>query len=127
MSKLRRKKNRGSPEFTTAATMIDKNPDKGYDPDDPAVRGIEDWECSNHLSSFDSVINEKDEKKSKFKNPLKRFSRTEETKSLISETDYKNISGDPRENRRTISDDNDQVSPGCIGTSLLYVFLKIFD
>merc|ERR1712198_239997 len=102
------------------------------DPEDPAVKGLEDWECSNLTSSFDSVIKEKDDKKSKFKNALKRFSRTdekysEENRSLISETDYKNISQDPREYRRAIEDENDQVSPGCVGTSLLYVFLKIFD
>jgi len=130
--KIEKEKIRGSPEFATAATMIDKNPDKGYDPEDPAVKGLEDWECSNLTSSFDSVIKEKDDKKSKFKNALKRFSRTdekysEENRSLISETDYKNISQDPREYRRTIEDENDQVSPGCVGTSLLYVFLKIFD
>lgn len=130
--KIEKEKIRGSPEFATAATMIDKNPDKGYDPEDPAVKGLEDWECSNLTSSFDSVIKEKDDKKSKFKNALKRFSRTdekysEENRSLISETDYKNISQDPREYRRAIEDKNDQVSPGCVGTSLLYVFLKIFD
>merc|ERR1719342_784335 len=84
--------NRGSPEFAKAAALIDQNPDKGFDPDDPAVKGLEDWECSNLTTSFDSVIKEKDDKKSKFKNALKRFSRTdekysEENRSLISETE----------------------------------------
>ena len=33
-----------------------KNPDKGFDPEDPAVKGLEDWECSNLATSFDSEV-----------------------------------------------------------------------
>ena len=30
--------------------------DKGFDPDDPAVKGIEDWECSNNLDAMDPSL-----------------------------------------------------------------------
>merc|ERR1719370_2584241 len=46
---------RVSPEFATAAELIDKNLDKGFDPDDPAVKGIEDWDCSNNLDAMDPL------------------------------------------------------------------------
>jgi len=117
--------NRGSPEFTTAVTMIEKNPDKGFDPDDPKVKNLEDWECSNLTASMESV----EAKKSKFKNVLKRFSRHEETHSLLSDNNI-NHSNNTIKTRGYYYGDNtdeDQVSPSCIGTSLLYIFLKIFD
>ena len=67
---------RVSPEFATAAELIDKVPgvtldlhyithkhkifpqnlDKGFDPDDPAVKGIEDWDCSNNLDAMDPSL-----------------------------------------------------------------------
>ena len=66
--------NRVSPEFATAVSMLDQvrelrlksrkcylttyiqNPDKGFDPEDPAVKDIEDWECSNLNTSLESVV-----------------------------------------------------------------------
>ena len=30
--------------------------DKGFDPDDPAVKGIEDWDCSNNLDAMDPSL-----------------------------------------------------------------------
>merc|ERR1719278_2216441 len=63
-------KNRGSPEFAKAAALIDQNPDPGFDPNDPAVKGLEDWDDSNNLTaSFDT---EGGGKPSKLKNVFKR-------------------------------------------------------
>jgi len=109
--------NRGSPEFAKAAALIDQNPDKGFDPDDPAVKGLEDWECSNLTTSFDT----EESKPSKLKNVFKRMSRTEETRSLLNESLNNNNFEKERE------DEDDNFSPGCFGTTLLYIFLKIFD
>ena len=62
---------RVSPEFARAAGLLDKvgtvtvrpsmsvctqNPDQGFDPEDPAVKGLEDWECSNNMDSVDSSL-----------------------------------------------------------------------
>ena len=33
-----------------------QNLDKGFDPDDPAVKGIEDWDCSNNLDAMDPSL-----------------------------------------------------------------------
>merc|ERR1719384_2883107 len=109
--------NRGSPEFAKAAALIDQNPDAGFDPDDPAVKGLEDWECSNLTTSFDT----EESKPSKLKNVFKRMSRTEETRSLLNES----LNNNNKEKER--EEDDDHFSPGCFGTTLLYIFLKIFD
>jgi hypothetical protein len=109
--------NRVSPEFATAATLIDQNPDKGFDPEDPAVKGIEDWECSNLNTSLESV----ESRSSKFKSVFKRRrSRSEERKSLL----------DNRSNEEDINQEEEEenkVSVGCINSWLLYIFIKIFD
>jgi len=111
--------NRGSPEFAKAAALIDQNPDKGFDPDDPAVKGLEDWECSNNLTtSFDT----EESKPSKLQNVFKRMSRTEERRSLLNESLNNNNFEKPH-----LEYDDDKFSPGCFGTTLLYIFLKIFD
>merc|ERR1712228_779750 len=70
--------NRVSPEFATAVNLIDQNPDKGFDPEDPAVKGIEDWECSNLNTSLESVESRSSKLKSVFK---RRRSRSEERKA----------------------------------------------
>ena len=36
--------------------QILQNLDKGFDPEDPAVKGIEDWECSNNLDAMDPSL-----------------------------------------------------------------------
>merc|ERR1719323_131446 len=120
----KKQSSRGSPEFRTAATMIDQNPDKGFDPEDPAVKGLEDWECSNLTTSLESV---EEKKGSKLKNALKRFSRHEETKSLLSDHQSSLNNNKEYQSYREDDEEEDKVSPGCIGTSLLYIFLKIFD
>merc|ERR1712128_3273 len=108
--------NRVSPEFATAATLIDQNPDKGFDPEDPAVKGIEDWECSNLNTSLESVESRSSKLKSVFK---RRRSRSEERKSLLD-----NRSND---NHHEEEDEEEKVSMGCINSWLLYIFIKIFD
>eukprot|EP00092_Neocalanus_flemingeri_P005035 GFUD01005415.1.p1 GENE.GFUD01005415.1~~GFUD01005415.1.p1 ORF type:complete len:1058 (+),score=348.20 GFUD01005415.1:302-3475(+) len=108
--------NRISPEFATAVTLIDQNPDKGFDPEDPAVKGIEDWECSNLNTSLESV----ESRSSKLKNVFKRRrSRSEERKSLLNENDTTNNNEE--------EDEDEKVSMGCINSWLLYIFIKIFD
>jgi len=107
----------GSPEFAKAAALIDQNPDPGFDPNDPAVKGLEDWDDSNNLTaSFDTEGG----KPSKLKNVFKRMSRTEETRSLLNESLNNNM-----EKHR--EEEEDKVSAGCFGNTLLYIFLKIFD
>ena len=49
------------------------------------------------------------------------MSRTEETRSLLNESLNNNNFEKERE------DEDDNFSPGCFGTTLLYIFLKIFD
>jgi len=109
--------NRVSPEFATAATLIDQNPDKGFDPEDPAVKGIEDWECSNLNTSLESVESRSSKLKSVFK---RRRSRSEERKSLLG-------NGSTEENMREEEEEEDKVTVGCINSWLLYIFIKIFD
>ena len=60
-------------------------------------------------------------KPSKLKNVFKRMSRTEETRSLLNESLNNNL-----EKHREEEEEN-KVSPGCFGNTLLYIFLKIFD
>merc|ERR1712203_961630 len=75
---------RVSPEFATAAELIDKNLDKGFDPEDPAVKGIEDWECSNNLDAMDPSLDNLRVRSRKLKNSMfKRLSKSEERKSLL--------------------------------------------
>jgi len=109
--------NRVSPEFATAATLIDQNPDKGFDPEDPAVKGIEDWECSNLNTSLESVESRSSKLKSVFK---RRRSRSEERKSLLG-------NGSTEDNMREEEEEDDKVTVGCINSWLLYIFIKIFD
>jgi len=109
--------NRVSPEFATAATLIDQNPDKGFDPEDPAVKGIEDWECSNLNTSLESVESRSSKLKSVFK---RRRSRSEERKSLLG-------NGSTEDNMREEEEEEDKVTVGCINSWLLYIFIKIFD
>ena len=59
-------------------------------------------------------------KPSKLKNVFKRMSRTEETRSLLNESLNNNM-----EKHR--EEEEDKVSAGCFGNTLLYIFLKIFD
>ena len=73
------------------------------------------------------IILFQDEKKSTLKNVLKRFSRHEETKSLLGEETDQSLNKNYYLERTRDQADDDKVSPGCIGTSLLYIFLKIFD
>lgn len=108
--------NRVSPEFATAVNLIDQNPDKGFDPEDPAVKGIEDWECSNLNTSLESVESRSSKLKSVFK---RRRSRSEERKSLL---DDRSNTNDHEE-----EEEDDKVSVGCINSWLLYIFIKIFD
>lgn len=108
--------NRVSPEFATAATLIDQNPDKGFDPEDPAVKGIEDWECSNLNTSLESVESRSSKLKSVFK---RRRSRSEERKSLLDDRSNGNVNEE--------EDEEEKVSVGCFNSWLLYIFIKIFD
>ena len=59
-------------------------------------------------------------KPSKLKNVFKRMSRTEETRSLLNESLNNNL-----EKHR--EEEEDKLSAGCFGNTLLYIFLKIFD
>ena len=39
-----------------SSEVFPQNLDKGFDPDDPAVKGIEDWDCSNNLDAMDPSL-----------------------------------------------------------------------
>ena len=60
-------------------------------------------------------------KPSKLKNVFKRMSRAEETRSLLNESLNNNL-----EKHREEEEEN-KLSAGCFGNTLLYIFLKIFD
>jgi len=109
--------NRVSPEFATAVSMLDQNPDKGFDPEDPAVKGIEDWECSNLNTSLESVESRTSKLKSVFK---RKRSKSEERKSLL-------LNDESNDNVDEEDEDDDKVTVGCINSWLLYIFIKIFD
>jgi len=112
---------RVSPEFATAAELIDKNLDKGFDPDDPAVKGIEDWDCSNNLDAMDPSLDNLRVKSRKLKNSmLKRMSRSEERKSLLETAP----TGEEEERKEV---DQEQKGCGCFTSWLVYIFIKIFD
>jgi len=109
--------NRISHEISTSFTMLDQIPDNGFDPEDPAVKGIEDWECSNLNTSRDSV----ESQSSDINKVFKQRSRSEERNSLLNEKATDNSNEDEDE------DEKDMVSMGCINSWLLTIFLKIFD
>jgi len=113
---------RVSPEFATAAELIDKNLDKGFDPEDPAVKGIEDWECSNNLDAMDPSFDNLRVRSRKLKNSMfKRLSKSEERKSLLE------AAPTVEEEMKVVSDDEEQQGCGCFTSWLVYVFIKIFD
>jgi len=113
---------RVSPEFATAAELIDKNLDKGFDPEDPAVKGIEDWECSNNLDAMDPSLDNLRVRSRKLKNSMfKRLSKSEERKSLLE------AAPTVEEEKKMVSDDEEQKGCGCFTSWLVYVFIKIFD
>ena len=117
--------------------------DKGFDPDDPAVKGIEDWDCSNNLDamdpSLDNLVRETVKfspqmkttsslllfflqrvKSRKLKNSMfKRMSRSEERKSLLEAAPTR------EEERKEV--DEEQKGCGCFTSWLVYIFIKIFD
>ena len=120
-----------------------QNLDKGFDPDDPAVKGIEDWDCSNNLDAMDpsldnlvretanKLVKQKQSfsyisnflqrvKSRKLKNSMfKRMSRSEERKSLLE------AAPTGEEERKAV--DEEQKGCGCFTSWLVYIFIKIFD
>jgi len=112
---------RGSPEFTQAAGLIDQNLDKGFDPEDPAVKEIEDWECTNNMDGVEESLENIRTKSRTLKNSVfKRLSKAEERKSLI-DTNSLGRGGEEMEKEK------DESSCGCFNSWLVYIFLKIFD
>jgi len=112
---------RGSPEFTQAAGLIDQNLDKGFDPEDPAVKEIEDWECTNNMDGVEESLENIRTKSRTLKNSVfKRLSKAEERKSLI-DTDSLGRGGQEMEKEK------EESSCGCFNSWLVYIFLKIFD
>ena len=125
--------------------IFSQNLDKGFDPDDPAVKGIEDWECSNNLDamdpSLDNLVREivkttynrkagfsnksislQRAKSRKLKNSVfKRKSRSEERKSLLEGAPSLEVG----EERKVV--DEEQKGCGCFTSWLVYIFIKIFD
>merc|ERR1712080_322258 len=105
---------RVSPEFAQAAGLIDKNPDQGFDPEDPAVKGLENWECTNNMDDVDSSLDNLRTNSRKLKNNvIKRLSKAEERKSLIDPDgagdDKKSIEG------------KEEAGCGCFTSWLVYI------
>jgi len=106
---------RVSPEFTRAAGLITKNPDPLFDPEDPAVKELEEWELK---SQHEKSINIEDKSGSKilgiFKNKSKRNSKIEERPLMESEKDQD-------------KDQDKDINWGCINSWLIRILIKIFD
>merc|ERR1719350_304777 len=68
-------------EFVQASDMIEKPPDQLFDPNDPKVRELEEWNCS-----MDRSLIEEDTPRGKMKNvfKLKKMSKSRE-RSLLAE------------------------------------------
>ena len=97
-----------------------QNPDQGFDPNDPAVKKLEDWECSSLPTS--------EQKNLKIPNVLKRFSRHQDTDYLLNEDFNKNVRDEKVFLGGRKNDLREKESVGRrIGATLLYIFLKIFD
>lgn len=102
-----------SPEFTRAAGLLDGVSSPGFDPEDPAVKELEEWELR---SQADKSINLEEEPGNKilgiFKS--KRNSKIEERSPLMEEEEGE-------------EEEKDKIDMSCINSWLIRILIKIFD
>eukprot|EP00090_Calanus_glacialis_P023273 TRINITY_DN3587_c0_g1_i1.p1 TRINITY_DN3587_c0_g1~~TRINITY_DN3587_c0_g1_i1.p1 ORF type:complete len:681 (-),score=191.69 TRINITY_DN3587_c0_g1_i1:42-2084(-) len=100
-------------EFAQASDLMEKPPDQLFDPNDPKVRELEEWNCS-----MDRSMIEEDTPRGKMKNvfKLKKMSKSRE-RNLLAE--------------KFGPDDNLQEEEGitvdCFNSWMLQMFVKVFD
>ncbi|XP_023338330.1 protein Hook homolog 3 isoform X2 [Eurytemora carolleeae] len=101
---------------TREGDLVTPSPEKGFDPDDPKVKELEEWELRSHDKSL--VLEE--ESGSKLRNIFKskRSSKIEERSPLMPEGEE----GDEQE-----KEVKEKVDWGCINSWLIRILIKIFD
>lgn len=103
-----------SQELSQASTIINKIPEQLFDPDDPKVKELEDWNCS-----LDRSVVEEEPPKQRLKNVfrLNRLSRSEEKNNLLLREKF-GVDDEKEE---------DSMSVDCFNSWLLQMFVKVFD
>merc|ERR1712083_235225 len=100
-------------EFVKASDLIDKPPDQLFDPNDPKIRELEEWNCS-----MDRSLIEEDSPKEKMKNvfKIKKMSKSRD-KSLLAER----FGPDDETNG------DEGLTTDCFNSWMLQIFVKVFD
>jgi len=108
---------RTSPEFLEAANLIEKNPDRLFDPDDPSVTALEEWEVS---SPEKSALLDEGQTSTKSLRDMLKFKK-------MSKHEERNLLVDKFGEDETDSEDKVNVNCSCVNSWLLKIFVKIFD
>merc|ERR1719320_942069 len=100
-------------EFVKASDLIEKPPDQLFDPNDPKIRELEEWNCS-----MDRSLIEEDSPKEKMKNvfKMKKMSKSRD-KSLLAER----FGPDDETN------EDEGLTTDCFNSLMLQIFVKVFD
>jgi len=100
-------------EFVKASDLMEKPPDRLFDPNDPKVRELEEWNCS-----MDRSLIEEETPRGKMKNvfKLKKMSKSRE-KSLLAEK------FGPDETAH----EEEGMTVDCFNSWMLQMFVKVFD
>jgi len=102
-----------SQEFVKASDLLEKPPDRLFDPNDPKVRELEEWNCS-----MDRSLIEEETPRGKMKNmfKVKKMSKSRE-KSLLAEK------FGPDETAH----EEEGMTVDCFNSWMLQIFVKVFD
>jgi len=108
---------RTSPEFLEAANLIEKSPGRLFDPQDPSVTALEEWEVS---SPEKSVLLDEGQTSTKTLRDMLKFKKT-------SKSEERNLLVEKFGEDETDSEDKVNVNCNCVNAWLLKIFVKIFD
>jgi len=108
---------RTSPEFLEAANLIEKSPGRLFDPQDPSVTALEEWEVS---SPEKSVLLDEGQTSTKTLRDILKFKKT-------SKSEERNLLVEKFGEDETDSEDKVNVNCNCVNAWLLKIFVKIFD
>lgn len=106
-----------SPRFPHASGLIDQAELQLFDPNDPKVRDLEEWNCSIHERSV--IEEETPRRRLKKVFSMKRVRKVEERKLLTEKYS-------PR-GRFTSKYKEDSINMECLKSWLLQIFVKVFD
>jgi len=100
-------------EFVKASDLIEKPPDHLFDPNDPKVRELEEWNCS-----MDRSLIEEDSPREKMKNvfKMKKLSKSRD-RSLLAE----------RFGPNEEANEDEGLTTDCFNSWMLQIFVKVFD